>query len=432
MKTTKWLFFQIFFFPSYLPLQAQNDSYAGLWEIGKEAPDVVLREINFDSNDSLSLKDLKGKHVILDFFSSGCAVCFKAMPKINHLQRAFGDRVKFILVGIHDNLIRSTYRRMAAKFGLDLTIAFDSTIHKTRPARTVPFYVFIDDKGVVKGFNSSGKIDSALVSDFLLGKWGEESSKSQGAARYIFDFSKPLLLDDNGGDEEVFYMRSILAPYTFEAERATQADPKTHIPFQFLGYTLKDLYNAAFFGTTYRAIDHPNYGKVDPFPVWKIKDSTVITMDTAGHLPLYSYSLIMAGNRDSAVMLQKMQFDLNTFFDFNATIETGVSDCFKLTASKKARKLLATKGGEPSGDFGWGELRIVNQPVASLISTLDMAFHQVPAFFDRTGIHGNIDLTLEGVFTDLEDIKNALQKKGLKLTPYKKSMKKLVITDRSK
>ena len=53
-------------------------------EIGDKAPDIRLPYIN--QKGHLSLKDLEGKVVYVDFWASWCAPCRKSLPELNALR----------------------------------------------------------------------------------------------------------------------------------------------------------------------------------------------------------------------------------------------------------------------------------------------------------------------------------------------------------
>jgi hypothetical protein len=70
-----------------------------------------------------------------------------------------------------------------------------------------------------------------------------------------------------------------------------------------------------------------------------------------------------------------------------------------------------------------------NQPVSDIIELVWSKNQNEPLFVDETGIAGNIDLTLNCVFTDFADLKRELQKNGLMLENGKKEMNVIVIRD---
>lgn len=75
-------------------------------EIGKPCPDFVLKDVINYPKKEVRLNDFKGKWLILDFWDRDCTACIESFPKINALQKEFGDKVQFILVGDQDKGIQ--------------------------------------------------------------------------------------------------------------------------------------------------------------------------------------------------------------------------------------------------------------------------------------------------------------------------------------
>ena len=75
----------------------QTEDSGFLVEIGDTATDV---EFKFTDGSVTSLKQLRGKVVVLQFTASWCSVCRKEMP---HLEKEVWQRFKnddFILIGV--------------------------------------------------------------------------------------------------------------------------------------------------------------------------------------------------------------------------------------------------------------------------------------------------------------------------------------------
>ena len=53
------------------------------------APDFTLRSLN---GDSISLKDYRGKIVLLDFWATWCAPCRQSIPELVELQKKYRDQ----------------------------------------------------------------------------------------------------------------------------------------------------------------------------------------------------------------------------------------------------------------------------------------------------------------------------------------------------
>jgi thiol-disulfide isomerase/thioredoxin len=66
---------------------------------GKEAPGFILT--GFD-NKKVSLADLRGKLVLLDFWEVWCGPCVESMPKVQHLYDAYKDKGLLVFGVIHE------------------------------------------------------------------------------------------------------------------------------------------------------------------------------------------------------------------------------------------------------------------------------------------------------------------------------------------
>ena len=75
----------------------QGAGRAGLLAAGTVAPDWTLKD---GSGKSHSLKDYKGKIVLIDFWATWCGPCVAMMPSVGRIHEAYGEKgVK--VVGIH-------------------------------------------------------------------------------------------------------------------------------------------------------------------------------------------------------------------------------------------------------------------------------------------------------------------------------------------
>ena len=62
---------------------------AGLLAVGDPAPDWTLRDAEGKAH---SLSEYGGKVVVLDFWATWCGPCAKVMPRMEKLQRKYGER----------------------------------------------------------------------------------------------------------------------------------------------------------------------------------------------------------------------------------------------------------------------------------------------------------------------------------------------------
>ena len=67
-------------------------------ELGKPVPNYEFSNILNSEQSQISLDELKGKPIILEFWATWCGPCIPAMKKLDSLQNQFGDEIEIITV----------------------------------------------------------------------------------------------------------------------------------------------------------------------------------------------------------------------------------------------------------------------------------------------------------------------------------------------
>jgi thiol-disulfide isomerase/thioredoxin len=66
---------------------------------GAEAPDFELAD---KTGKKWSLRDLRGKPVLLNFWATWCAPCVEEMPSLENLQKRVGDKLQIVAVSVDE------------------------------------------------------------------------------------------------------------------------------------------------------------------------------------------------------------------------------------------------------------------------------------------------------------------------------------------
>jgi thiol-disulfide isomerase/thioredoxin len=131
---------------------------------GKAAPE--LKGIaQWKNTDPVSIKELKDKIIVLDFWAYTCSICIHHMPELAELAEKYPD--KLAVLTIHDGSlesvaeIQSTLSDVALKKLGKLPIALDAfgaeSVFQAYGMRAVPALILIDAKGtVVRRFHHAG------------------------------------------------------------------------------------------------------------------------------------------------------------------------------------------------------------------------------------------------------------------------------------
>lgn len=148
------LFLIIILIPSAKALVMQ-----GLMEIGlfkpsisnqKNTPKIDLSAIKFKDAKSnvLSLGDLKGKIVFLNFWATWCPPCLAEMPSVNKLYQQFGNdsEVVFLLIDADGDFVKAQAYMDRKKYKMSI-YTFASSIPKEIFSGSLPTTLVFDKKG---------------------------------------------------------------------------------------------------------------------------------------------------------------------------------------------------------------------------------------------------------------------------------------------
>jgi cytochrome c biogenesis protein CcmG, thiol:disulfide interchange protein DsbE len=127
-------------------------AFATLGASGTPSPGEPAPEFEaplLDGSGTLSMGDLQGKPVVLNFWASWCKPCEDEAPAFKKAHDEFGDRVTIVGVGIRD--ARSDAEEFIARHGLDYTQVRDEDLRVYRDFGLTgqPETFFLDAHGVV-------------------------------------------------------------------------------------------------------------------------------------------------------------------------------------------------------------------------------------------------------------------------------------------
>jgi cytochrome c biogenesis protein CcmG, thiol:disulfide interchange protein DsbE len=114
--------------------------------VGRPAPDFTVR----DSDRSVSLHDLRGKVIVLNFWASNCAPCIEELPSLIAMQSQMKDRVNVLAVSLDQD--DDAYHRFLREHEINLLTVHDSELKSGVLYKTdgYPETFIIDTHGVIR------------------------------------------------------------------------------------------------------------------------------------------------------------------------------------------------------------------------------------------------------------------------------------------
>ncbi|MCE2997685.1 MAG: TlpA family protein disulfide reductase [Cyclobacteriaceae bacterium] len=124
--------------------------------IGCQMPELVLKSV---SGEEFSIRKLKGKVIVINFWFASCAPCIAELPALNKLVDEYkGKDVVFLALGRESiDAIRSFSGKREFKY--NLISANDDIFEKSCVIAGWPMNMVVDKDGVLKYVHSGGFID---------------------------------------------------------------------------------------------------------------------------------------------------------------------------------------------------------------------------------------------------------------------------------
>lgn len=123
---------------------------------GVQAPDFTGELID---GTSITLSELQGKPVIINFWATWCGPCVKEMPAFERLKDDFGDKIGIIAVNCGDDA--GTVKDFMEENGYTFPVVLDEeySISMLYPTNSIPYTVVVDAEGKVTHI-STGALDA--------------------------------------------------------------------------------------------------------------------------------------------------------------------------------------------------------------------------------------------------------------------------------
>lgn len=122
-------------------------------EVGNQAPDFTSKDIN---EETISLKQFKGKYVLLDFWANWCLPCIEKHPELKRLYNKYHSKgLEIIAISMDKN--KKQWREAVEKQSVNWHNIFvglfntkdEGSINNLYNVQPIPAYILIDDNGII-------------------------------------------------------------------------------------------------------------------------------------------------------------------------------------------------------------------------------------------------------------------------------------------
>ena len=140
-------------------------------QVGRPAPELNFASIlQAPHGTKANWNSLKGKVVVLEFWTTWCGPCVASIPHLNDLcEKLAGQPIQFISVtdepaATIDSFIKK--KKMKSWVALDS----DKSTFRAYGVHSIPHTVLVDRKGIIVGIASPTDLDEKLLRDVIAGK----------------------------------------------------------------------------------------------------------------------------------------------------------------------------------------------------------------------------------------------------------------------
>lgn len=392
--------------------------------VGDTIPDMTLHPILNAPDASYKLNTQLGKLFILDFFATGCGACISALPRLDSLQKRFGDSLSVLVVCYESaDVIRRFLKINPRVKNIRLPFLIrDSILHQTFPHYLIPHEVWIK-KGKVMAITEAESITQASIHAAL-----SASSVQLPLKKDLLDFDPSLSLRSQLAirDSSLFLRQNL---FTRQVEglgtrRGTQLSPGTKRVY-FLNWGLLSLFQYAWKFQANRV-------------VLDLKDPSLYLDKTSGpdewkKNNLFCYEGIFPANCPDSLVLEDLKSSLQSASPLQGSWQKRQMPCFVLTTEGKGPAPTRFEKTSFRKDNQSDSLYLRKHSLAAFTALCNDATQPSPGkpvIVNETGITYPIDLVIAAkALSDPELLQQALAPYDLRLVPSTRKLDVFVLTE---
>ncbi|MCH7409984.1 TlpA family protein disulfide reductase [Belliella sp. DSM 111904] len=409
-------------------------------EVGDKIPNLKFKNVLNHPTGEILISDYKGKLLILDFWATWCAPCVASFPKLDSLDKAFGDELAILPVTYQDKEeVEKLFSRMAKLKEIKKPMVYgDNMLRELFPHQTLPHYVWIDKNGTVLAITGIEDLNEENINNALDGVSYLGVQKQEKIV--AFDNNESLFFSEQFPEGQFTQFHAALSGYVegwpsmLSIKEAVNPDPnKDHLRIYFSNVPLIKLFKSAY--SEGRLNLMPNriiLETSNPEPLlsrWEGTSREYLAWLKSGNG--YSFELkVPITIKDDVWGIFKAQLEA-LFPQYEAQLEFRNQKCLALTVIDESM-LTKSLEGDPSVKVDFFGASLKNSHLSWLVGHLNSKYlqHLDTPIIDLTKTDYPVDMTIEASLGSVESIRDALNKQGLDLQEVESKIEVLVIRDR--
>ena len=397
---------------------AQSPQTPKALTVGDSVPDLLIEEIINFKVDKAKISEFKNSLLILDFWDTYCTSCIEALPRMDSLQKQFGDKIRILPVSWQDKkLVAKFFKTNKYVKNLSLpSVVGDRLLKSYFKHLTISHEAWIY-KGKVVAITGSSYVTARNIQDVLDGKLINWPVKNEIAE---YDYELPLMKVDHHLTQYLdsgFIQYSAITGYkdgVLWKSGQTKDTLKKTVRNYLINFPIVQLYHQAMskiisapFSTNPEHILLEVKDKAKYF--YNSKDGFQDEWERKNAL---CYETVLPDSLTEAAQGKRMVADLDRLLRLKGRVERRMMPCL----------VLVQKGEVNSQQLQNTDLA---RSMSRIMMSLNMA-RKYPPVIDETGFKGEIYL---GHWTTLAELKSLLQQKGFDLLEEEREVEAFVLTE---